>query len=468
MSSYGNYLQGSTDSTNNTYNLLISGAPGGYTSSGINIGGDTATTYGVKLTADSTHNAFMDVRGDASNKIAFRHKDQTSGTVTAMLDLTNDSSLTGTGYGATVNGRVNASSYYVGTVDTRAPTSTGVYMGTDGNVGYFNINKGSGTGGFAFKTYNADGTLLQSNLNLMASGIVNASYYTSTGNAADSESVAVAGFDASGNIVRLYQSNERFRTIEARMTAAESSVNGPVSSKVNEIITRLNGLNFFSQNIETIAATSGSTPSAPSGPTPVVSYPFNGSTTDVAGGATNQFVVNGNYYYNPSNPAGSPGTITYVNGHNSNQAANMISAQLNANYNFPMSGFTFTAWIYSKGYGNSINLYGTGISLFFQFQSSNGSMNLFNNNGGDIYFTGSTNYTNTWIHVALTYSSSGTLQLYVNGVSVATVSSLSLPQISSYFIGFQYPGYEWNGYLQNVAIYASVLTSSQVTTVMNQ
>jgi hypothetical protein len=213
----------------------------------------------------------------------------------------------------------------------------------------------------------------------------------------------------------------------------------------------LNGLNFFSQNIETIAATSGSTPSAPSGPTPVVSYPFNGSTTDVAGGATNQYVVNGNYYNNTSNPAGSPGTITYVNGHNSNQAGNMISAQLNANYNFPMSGmsgFTFTAWIYSKGYGNSINLYGTGISLFFQFQSSNGSMNLFNNNGGDIYFTGSTNYTNTWIHVALTYSSSGTLQLYVNGVSVATVSSLSLPQISSYFIGFQYPGYEWNGYLQ--------------------
>ena len=68
--STGNYIQGSTDTTNNAYNLLISGAPSGYTSSGINIGGDTATTYGVKLTSDSTHNAFMDVRGDAYNKIA--------------------------------------------------------------------------------------------------------------------------------------------------------------------------------------------------------------------------------------------------------------------------------------------------------------------------------------------------------------------------------------------------------------
>ena len=39
--SYGNYLQGSVDSGNNAYNVLLSGAPSGYTSSGLNIGGDT-------------------------------------------------------------------------------------------------------------------------------------------------------------------------------------------------------------------------------------------------------------------------------------------------------------------------------------------------------------------------------------------------------------------------------------------
>ena len=30
--SYGNYLQGSVDSGNNAYNVLLSGAPSGYTS----------------------------------------------------------------------------------------------------------------------------------------------------------------------------------------------------------------------------------------------------------------------------------------------------------------------------------------------------------------------------------------------------------------------------------------------------
>ena len=82
-------------------------------------------------------------------------------------------------------------------------------MGTDGNVGYFNINKGSGTGGFAFTTYNADGSILQNNLNLKASGVVQASYYGTSGNSADSEDIAITGFDASGNLVRNYDANAR-------------------------------------------------------------------------------------------------------------------------------------------------------------------------------------------------------------------------------------------------------------------
>lgn len=257
---YGNYVQGSTDSGTNAYNLLVSGAPSGYTSSGLMIGGDTSTAYGFKIQKDAGNNALLDMRADMSNKMSLRYKDQSSGTVSSMLDLMNDSSLKGTGYGAVVNGRVNASSYFVGSVDTRAPVNTGVYMGTDGNVGYFNINKGTGSGGFSFNTYNADGSLLQRNLNLLASGVVQASYYTSTGNVADTEAVAIAGLDASGNLVRNYASNARFRALESRMTVVEGELTGDVPSKVNEIVTRLNGLNFFSQNIASIAVFTPASP----------------------------------------------------------------------------------------------------------------------------------------------------------------------------------------------------------------
>ena len=257
-----NYVQGSVD--NNSYNLLISGASYGYTSSGVMLGGDTETTYGIKISNDSSNNAFMDLRGDASNKISFRHKDHSSGSVTSMLELMNDSALTGNGYGATVNGRMNASSYYVGQIDTRTPSNPGVYMGTDGNVGTFSINKGSGTGGFKFSTYNSNGSLLQNNLNLLSSGVIQAQYYTATNHSEDIDDVAVMGLDASGNLVRNYATNARFRTAESRLTAFENGV--VVPNKINEIVTRLNGLGFFSQSISTLTVSSGGggAPPAPS------------------------------------------------------------------------------------------------------------------------------------------------------------------------------------------------------------
>jgi Spondin-like TSP1 domain len=251
--SYGNYFQGSIDSVSNSYNVVLSGSSSGYTSSGLMIGGDTSTMYGVKISTDSTHNAFLDLRADNSNKISIRHKNNSTGLYSTMLDLANDSSLTGTGYGAVVNGRMQASSYYVGFIDTRAPINTGLYQGYDGNVGFFNMNKGTGTGGFKFNTYNSNGTLLQNNLNLMSSGVVQASYYTATGNAADTEPISVTGIDANGNLIRNYAANARFRALEARATAIENDITGAVPTKVNELVTRLNGLDFFSQNISTIA-----------------------------------------------------------------------------------------------------------------------------------------------------------------------------------------------------------------------
>ena len=251
--SYGNYVQGNIDTTDNSYNLLISGASSGYAQSALSIGGDTNTVYGLKLNKDASNNVTMDMRADPSNRMSFRYRDNTTGTISSMLQLANDTSLTGNGYGAIVQGRMNAASYFVSGVDTRAPVTPGMYFSNDGNVGQFRINKGTGTGGFSFSTFSSNGTLLQSNLNLLASGMIQAAYYTATGAAADFESVAAAGFDASGNLIRNFALNTRLRTLEARVTVVELANVPTLTTKMNEMITRLNGLNFFSQNISTIA-----------------------------------------------------------------------------------------------------------------------------------------------------------------------------------------------------------------------
>jgi hypothetical protein len=147
-----------------------------------------------------------------------RLKNHADGTTANMLVLTDDDKSSTSTYGAQVGGRVKASQFYVGEADTRAHTSQGVYVGQDGSsVGYFNINKGaSGTGGFKFGTYAADGTLAQSNLELAADGSVKIDKYKATTNDADSETNAIASFDANGNLVRNYQQNARLRSIEER------------------------------------------------------------------------------------------------------------------------------------------------------------------------------------------------------------------------------------------------------------
>lgn len=264
--SYVQYTEGVKDSTNSAYNFLVSGK-GDYNNSGLMIKGDTSSAKGTHIHQDASDNAYFDLRttaGGAKN-IAMRLQNHADGTTANMLVLTDDDKSSTSTYGAQVGGRVKASQFYVGEADTRAHTSQGVYVGQDGSsVGYFNINKGaSGTGGFKFGTYAADGTLAQSNLELAADGSVKIDKYKATTNAADSETNAIASFDASGNLVRNYQQNARLRSIEERVTDLETETTQTVPAKVNQIIGRINGLKFFSNDIESLVINAPPTPYAP-------------------------------------------------------------------------------------------------------------------------------------------------------------------------------------------------------------
>ncbi len=257
-----NYVQGGFNTTENSYNLLVSGAPTGYATSSIFLGADTTTVgNGARfMFNNASQNANIDLRGpDISKNITFRYT--TNGTAMSnMLTLANDIAMNDTTrHAATVGGRVNASSFYVNgnLSDTRAPSAVGMYMGLNGTtVAQFNVNKGaSGSGGFSFNTYYENGVLQHNNMNVRANGQIQTVFYNATTSAADSEAVAIAGFDSNGNLVRNFAANQRFRLAESRLGAIECNLQnyiGPVPFKINEIISRLNGLNFFSSNINNI------------------------------------------------------------------------------------------------------------------------------------------------------------------------------------------------------------------------
>ena len=239
---YTNHVVGMESSTASRYDLLVTGAPTNSSISNLLIHGDVETSYGIRLTADTSHDAFMDFRADSINQVGFRMQDQTTGNFSSMLSLSNDSSLTGTGFGMSVNGRMNAASYFVGSIDTRAPIQTGLYLLNDGNSASFRINKGTGTGGFSFSNYNQDGSLAKINMNLLANGSIQLPAYKNTEN----NEISIMGFDADGNWVRTGDISNQLASAESWIQNMEYEQSA-IPNKMNEIITYLNHLEIFGE-----------------------------------------------------------------------------------------------------------------------------------------------------------------------------------------------------------------------------
>ena len=234
---YTNYaygVQNQTGTASGTYNLFVTGNADYTGASGIMIKNDISQSgpnkKGTRIFQDNNDNAFLDFRTtatDGSKSLAFRLQDDTApSSFSNMLTLNKDTVTDTAVYGASVAGRVKASQFYVNQADARAPNTPGVYMGqNNATTGYFNINKGTGTGGFNFQTFNADGTTNKTNLSLNGSGSVQIPYYsTVTTDSQDSETTALAVFDATGNLSRGYSQNNRFRGLETRLGSLEGTV----------------------------------------------------------------------------------------------------------------------------------------------------------------------------------------------------------------------------------------------------
>lgn len=264
--SYSNYatgvLKGTAGQSGSQYNFLVTGLSDYTGASGVMIKNDITQSAvgnpGTRIYQDSNDNSWIDYRTNATDgakALSVRLQDDSNPSSFSNMLVLNKDTMTNTAvFGATFGGRVSASQYYVGQTDTRAPTAAGVYIGMDQNTaGVFRVNKGSGTGGYTFSTYNADGSLYKNNLNLNASGTIQAPYYQSSGNTQDSETTAVASFDQTGNMVRDYSYNTRFRSLEARMMSVEGQSGTSFPTKMNEVIGRLNSLKVWSTDIQTLA-----------------------------------------------------------------------------------------------------------------------------------------------------------------------------------------------------------------------
>lgn len=252
------------------YNFVVS--HGDTYDAGVSMRNDVTSTStnkkGIRINHTVNNNSTFDLRSStgAVNSLAFRLQDDASpSSYSNMLSLTDDDKSSTSVYGANVTGRVKASQYFVGESDTRAPTSTGLYVGQDNSsIGYFNMNAGaSGTGGFKFSTLNSDGSEAAVNLHIQKTGNIIVPAYAATNNSLDSEARAFAAFNAEGQLVRDYDQNARLRSTEARIQALETSNSSDIPNKVNEIISRINSVAFFNTNVTPLDTGTAPTPYLP-------------------------------------------------------------------------------------------------------------------------------------------------------------------------------------------------------------
>jgi hypothetical protein len=252
-----NYVQGVATGTagnaTSQYNLLISGGDDYKQSSGLYLANDIRSNKGAQLMFANNGNTFMDFNAAATNAMNFRY---TSNGVSYnnMLQLMTEDASNSTRYVADINGRLKASQYVVDASYNEARTIAGnrgaLYMGQNNSGSYFIMNPNGNTAAFDFKVTNADGTANRTVMTMRGNGQIQTVFYNKTSNSDDSEAVAVAGFDDNGNLVRKYEVNARIRTVETAVSTIASSVGQGLTNKVNEVITRLNSLNFYSNNIK--------------------------------------------------------------------------------------------------------------------------------------------------------------------------------------------------------------------------
>ena len=263
MSLYSMYAQGIKDSVNNTYNLLVSGGSDYPKSSGIILGNSTISGASTSIYQDNSSNAYIDFRSNASNSLSMRYTANNS-TFNNMLTLMNDDKSSNSLNAATVNGRMSASQF-VATGDSRLPSQKGLYMSQSNGTAQLSV---AGNGGFVLSNYYSNGTLNNNALVLNPNGSVLTPYYNQTANGGDNESSAIVTLDSSGNLVRGWNMNQRLRLNEQNTETIYNVLNAGLPNKINNIISRLNNLNFYNPNLPPLDPISVSSNAPVPTPTP--------------------------------------------------------------------------------------------------------------------------------------------------------------------------------------------------------
>jgi MSHA biogenesis protein MshQ len=170
---------------------------------------------------------------------------------------------------------------------------------------------------------------------------------------------------------------------------------------------------------------------------------------------------------------GSPGTCRYGVFNGSSQYAQVAdNALLDIS-----AALTVSAWIYPRSYGAELKSIVSKDTNFEFHLTASGQINWWwNDSAGttrDFTTTGAAIPLNQWTHVAITYRS-GSQRIYINGVQRGSATNSGALIVNNWAMQIGYdgassaqPGRYWNGYIDEVNIYSTALSSAQVSSLMS-
>lgn len=130
---------------------------------------------------------------------------------------------------------------------------------------------------------------------------------------------------------------------------------------------------------------------------------------------------------------------------------------------------SITAWIYADSLSGFPMIISKRKSLFehaYQFYSTSNKLNY--NNGTIVQSTGTIS-TGVWTHVGVTFDGSGGVSFYINGSSAgtATAASTNPTNTDAVTIAKAYNGNYFNGKIDELALFNSALSASDITAIYN-
>ena len=350
-------------------------------------------------------------------------------------------------------------------------SSGGWFMSMDNNMkfGFYNLNGGTGTSYTSTATYEYGGwyhfcVVFTNNSDLKV--FINGNKET------NSQSVA-AGTNSNGiqiGVIGTYSS------------ATNTEFDGKID-QVRIFNTALSDSDVSNLYAETVSDTS--TLSFPSGKTAIATYQLNGNSTDLSGNY-NGTDTNVTYAYDGVETDieyrfGRFGQAAVLNG--SSSLMTITDGGIGANGTARVS-FSVSLWIKTTASNQSaiISDYGTNYGFYIQMESSAsggaGKLSIASNySGGLNYRTAGTAAINdgNWHHLVLVNNTSdNTQKLYIDGNTTPAIShslSTGTKTANAIQVGY-YTGYvgqyNFNGNIDQIRLFSSALSSSQVTQLYNE